>query len=505
MHRPLFVIGILFCVGICLERFIHIPFLALYLLAVFAITASIIVLRQTKLSTLFILIFYLVLGGIFYSNATTFKADHISKLSFIKNQPIFLKGIITSEPKYRSPSKISTTNFIVEAKEINLLDNWYKISGKVLVRSFAKYNFSYGDYLILEGKLFAPKNFYLGGKLNYANYLLAQGIHFIFSIRKNNRIEQIAKNQANFLKAISLKAKNKIQNIIRQNLSLSESAILEAIILGERSFLSKEINNLFIQTGTAHILAISGFNVGIVTFIELIFLRALHINRKVRFGITIILIIVYCILTGASPSVVRASIMAIVFLVGILLERETEIYNSLSFAALIILALNPQTLFDVGFQLSFISVISIVWMSAKIEKSILKWLNIKSRMLIWLLRSVTISISAYIGVLGLTVYYFNILTPVTLLANLFIVPLVSFLIVTGLCLIVAGSIFPAIAFVFANSTKFCIDILLRSAYLFSKLPLAYFYLKSINIYPVLVYYLLVIAAFSLIRPAQPKL
>jgi competence protein ComEC len=500
MHCPLFIISILFALGISLEKFTDIPFLFLYFSTLFVIALSFMLLRQAKQSAILILVFYFLLGGLFYKNAVILSSNHISNLKSIKNSAVFLKGIIGSSVEMRQQNRISKAVFVLDALEIKFFNNWYKTSGKVLVQSFnTSNNLSYGDYLILGGKLLSPNNLYFSQRLNYAQYLANQGISFIFSVKKHNLVRVISKDKVNFLMAISFKAKNKMQGIIRKTLPPLEAGILEAFILGERSHLPREINNLFVQTGTVHILAISGFNVGIVIFIILILLKILRIKRNLRFILTIIFIIIYAIITGSQPSVIRASIMAIVILIGILLQKESNVYNSISFAALIILMLSPRTLFNVGFQLSFISVISIVWLTKRIEKLISKVLTSKSRILTWVVRSISVSLAAWLGVLGLVVYYFNILSPVTILANLFIVPFSSLIVATGFCLIVVGGIFPSLSFIFASSVKLCLDILVYAVWIFHKLPAAFFYFSSISIYLVLAYYLVLFVIFSLIK------
>lgn len=503
MHRPLFGIAVVFVLGICLAAFGHIPFALFYWAAVSTVTLSLIFLRKEPYSATLLYISYFLLGAVFYLNAVTLSANHISKFNFIKNQNVFLKGVVVSSTEKRELSKIKKTNFILEVKEIKLINNWYKTSGKVLVNSFSGLPFSFGDLVVLEGKLVSPQNFYLGRGKSYADYLKNKGIFYLFSLRKNNLAETIASHQGNSLISVSLKAKKVIQKIIYKNLPSLEAGMLEAFILGERRNLPQEINSLFIQTGTVHILAISGFNVGIVIFIILILLKILRLNRKLRLGLTMFFIVIYAIITGCQPSVIRASIMAMVLLLGILLEREVEVYSSLALAALIILMFNPQALFDVGFQLSFISVISIVWMTPKIEKSLKGLLNSKPKILSAVVRLFCVSFAAWIGVLGLVAFYFNILSPVTLIANLFIVPFSSILVALGFCLVGAGAVLPSLAFVFGASVKLALDFLVYAVYLFSKLPAAFFYLKALSVYQVLAYYLIIFLLFSLIkRPAE---
>ncbi|PIQ89903.1 MAG: competence protein ComEC, partial [Candidatus Omnitrophica bacterium CG11_big_fil_rev_8_21_14_0_20_42_13] len=245
--------------------------------------------------------------------------------------------------------------------------------------------------------------------------------------------------------------------------------VLSAMLLGDRTGLSSDVRQAFIQTGTAHILAISGMHIGIIAFIFLVFLKAVRIPKRVRYVIAVFFLIFYCLLTGARPSVTRAVIMAIVVLAGLLLEREVNIYNSLGLSALVILAYNPYQLSDIGFQLSFISVLSIVYLSPRIEK-LLHCHHI-------IVKSFSVSLSAWLGTCLIVLYYFKIFSPITVLANLVIVPLVSLVIVAGFIFLSSLLIMPFLTLFFANTAGLAVLILVKSAGLLSRAPAAYFYLK----------------------------
>lgn len=161
--------------------------------------------------------------------------------------------------------------------------------------------------------------------------------------------------------------------------------------------------------------------------------------------------------------------MGSVLLIGLLLEREVNIYNSLSFAALIILSFNPLQLEEIGFQLSFISVLSIVYLSPKIE-NILRFKN-------FAVKSFSVSLAAWVGTFLLIIYYFKIISPVTILANLVIVPLVTVLTVAGFILILSIFFLPALAHIFGLTAGVIVFLLIKSAQIFSLIPGAYFYLK----------------------------
>ena len=234
---------------------------------------------------------------------------------------------------------------------------------------------------------------------------------------------------------------------------------------------------------------------GIVAFIILLILKIIKIPRKPRYILTILLLIVYCMLTGANTPVVRATVMAIIFLLSYFLEREVNIYNSLSLAALIILTVNPWQLFEVSFQLSFLSVFSIVWLSPKI-KAIFPERLYKIIGMRFLIPTFSVSVAASLGLLPLIAYYFKIITPITILANMIIVPYMSIIVASGFTLGLVGVLVPFLAPIFAASCELSILMLFKINSLLISIPGAYFKLPSISFVYVLLYYTILISVFN---------
>ena len=168
--------------------------------------------------------------------------------------------------------------------------------------------------------------------------------------------------------------------------------------------------------------------------------------------------------------------MTIVFMASYIFKRESDIYNVLSLAALFILLLNPRQLFDIGFQLSFISVLSIVYFYPRI-KAFFHVDSLKIPCLRFLINGAVVSLSAWLGTMGLVAYYFRIFSPVTILANLFIVPLASLITLSGFSLILAALTFPAASPFFALSLELFTGLLIKINFFLIKLPAAYLYLS----------------------------
>jgi competence protein ComEC len=202
----------------------------------------------------------------------------------------------------------------------------------------------------------------------------------------------------------------------------------------------------------------------------------MRLSRKMRIFLAIPVVVLYCLVTGASNPVVRATVMSIVFMLAYLAKREPDIYSSSAMAAIFILVINPRQLFDIGFQLSFASVISIVWFYPRI-KSFLRTESLKIKCFRFILDSCIVSFSAWLGTVGLIVHHFKIFSPVTVFANLLIVPIATLITLCGSCLILAGLAYPPLAALFAVSCELLATSLIHISSLLIKIPYAYFYLS----------------------------
>jgi competence protein ComEC len=490
MKYPLVGLCIAFCLGIITAAGLKIPFLIFYFLTFLFLIFSILFLKQNTKINIFILCLIFFLGATVLRNSQVLSNCHIAKLIPYKSDPVSLIGVIESDPTYQN----RRASFILKVEKLKINEEWVKARGKVLVRVFKKDDFTYGDRLFLSGNLYRPFSF-SKGEFNYRDYLRHQGVYFILSVKKGNIVKQLDKNVGNPLKSFAFRIRHKMKDAIVKNLSPFSAGILNAVILGERQNLPAYVRNVLVKSGTVHIIAISGLHLGIVAFIILLILKIIKIPRKPRYILTILLLIVYCTLTGANTPVTRATIMAAILLLSHFLEREGNIYNSLSFAALIILIVNPWQLFEISFQLSFLSVVSIVWLSPKIKSIFPEKLN----KIPWirLLTSVfSVSFAAWLGLLPLIAYYFRILSPITILANMIIVPYMTVIVASGFSLALIGILIPSLTSIFAASNDLFILILFKINSSLIAIPGAYFKLPRISFMYVLLYYALLISMFN---------
>ena len=461
MKRPLIILTIIFCSGISVTSQVRINFLVtLFFSFAFLLAAAVFIKRELAFDIcLCLLVFCLGLSHL--TNYKILPRNHIIHSISYKNKETYsINGIILSQPQI----KTNRTSFVFRTSR-----------GDIIAFVKGGVNLHYGDELILKGNLCRPPTFGSSKRNNYRNYLRGQGIYAMMNVPSKTAVISLSHNRGIALIKFAYWLKERIENIIYKNLPGLASSILDAMLLGERRNLPILINNSMIKSGTVHILVVSGFNVGIVAFILVLFLKLLKFPRKIRFCLSIPCLVVYCLMTGASAPVLRATVMAIVFLLSYLFKREPDIYYSLCIAVIFILAFNPLQLFEIGFQLSFASVISIVYLYPKI-KSLLRFEGKKPGLLKFFFDGLLVSFSAWLGTMGFIAYYFMIFSPVTVLANIFIVPLATFISLSGIVLVFCGLISPILAPVFALPTEAAIAILLKLNAFLIQLPFAYFYL-----------------------------
>jgi competence protein ComEC len=517
-HRPLLWVCASFILGIIIHKTLNIPFGLFSALAV-AFLLPAVSIRRPNTSTLFLLLAVLCIGALYSKNYETTPAGHISKLSYgYRKAPVLIEGTIVSDVERRPFFKGRKTVFSLDVRRLRSPWGWKTRRGVILVNLFREEDVRYGDHILIEGKVHRPFNYANDSRFSYREYLYRQGITFILSVKKSGRVQILARNRGNAIKSLSLRLKHRLSNILEKNLPPEAAGLMQAFLLGDRYNIPKSVYDLFKISGVAHIIAISGFNIGIVTYVLVLILKMFPIPRVAQYFLTMILLALYAFMTGGQPPVVRATIMAVVFLLSFIVEREHEPVNTLAAAALILLLMNPLYLFDVGFQLSFISVLFIILLYPPLMRMFLTLFPAlneteegdrrktswgATNIVRYLLQSVAISIAAYLGVVILVAHYFRLITPVVIIANLIVVPLASLLIFLGMGLLVAGILFPFIAFAFANCIIVILNLMIATVFLFAQIPGAYFPVTDIPLWGIFLYYA-TMAALAVLIYRRPK-
>lgn len=468
MKKPLVGLAAIHALGILSGDRIPVSFALLYPLAAALILIGLLCVKKQLVFNVILSLFIFTLGALSIKNSRHLSKCHISKIiRYQCDEPYIVKGMIANRPLPKN-NKIS---FILKAQIIKSGGISFSCDGNILVSLSSRQNFSYGEEIILAGKLRRPFGGF--GRLgrSYRQYLADQDIWFLMNVKTEADLIRLNKNSGFILKRLALWLEGKMEEALFRYAAPLTAGILDAMILGEKKYVPGFVNNAMMKSGTVHILVVSGFNVGIVTFIILLFLKFLRLPRNLRYAATIPCLILYCLMTGASNPVVRATIMAVVFLLSALIKREPDIYNSCALAFLSILLFNPRQLFDVGFQLSFVCVASLIFLYPKIKAS-LKIRSLPRKCFRFLLDGFLVSLSCWLATAGFIAYYFKMFSPITVAANVIIVPLATLMTLCGFSLIFIGFLCPNLAPYFANTCDVLAVILVKLNAFLIKLPAA---------------------------------
>ncbi|MEK7849779.1 MAG: ComEC/Rec2 family competence protein [Candidatus Omnitrophota bacterium] len=480
---------IFFCSGIIFESYSRSVFYIIFSLALFCVSMGIILLRKRGWSHFFLFTCAFFIGAMTFANSQTPAPDSIVRAAEFAKQAVQVKGIVISEP-YVSGKKIS---FMLEAFELKKGAFAYKISGKVFVQCYQKLDLNYGDALILEGSLHRPFGF-LRKKGAAVSSVPRSGAAVVLSVKKYGFVERIGRGGGNGLKHLSLDLKRRMKNTIASSVGKFSAVILEGILLGEQGEAMRPVRDMMVKTGTWHIMVVSGSHTALLAFIFLLFFKAIRIPRTLRFLLTMALLVVYCFLTGSSSPVVRATVMTIVLLSSYLIERNPIFYNGLALAAILILVFDPLQLFNIGFQLSFLSVFFIVWLFPKIN-GIFRHRGINRAWQV-VISYFSVSLCAWIGTAPLLAGVFGSFSPITVPANMVIVPLAMLVVTSGFVLAALGSFSLCLARPIAQAVEFFIFLLLKINSLFCGLPFASYEFPSIPLWLVFGLYILLFFIFN---------
>jgi len=393
-------------------------------------------------------------------------AHHIQRFhhAFGSSSPVILKGRVISTPV----PKGKTQQFRIQAESFE--DRGYSVpcSGTLFVVAKKDKAVFPGEEVLLRGRLRRP--FAAVAALPHKRFAVKQegtaGIISDAIVLKSGL--QTMPLWALFYRRVSA-LREKLQGLLQKSTSAVCAGVLSAMVLGERGSLPVTISNIMIRTGTVHILVVSGFNVGLVCFICMLVLKVFRVPRLLRILGCCCLTVLYCFVTGSSGPVVRATLMAVVFLCGRLFKRDADIGSSCALAALIMLAAHPEELFDIGFQLSFSSVFAIIWLYPRLKDFIPPGL-FNPPFLKVVLELLLVSLAAWLGTAGLIAWHFGFFTPVAVAANLFVVPLASLLTLCGFSLLIAEAFLPQAAWIFVPASEFLVYLLLTVNNFFIKLP-----------------------------------
>ena len=453
---PLLTITISFAIGIVAQYFMQFSLETLLFVLFVLISLFSFLYLNSKKNLLpkphFGIVTYLLASSLgmlsFYIHSDVNSKNHYSKKSFEETNSI--RAIVSTTLK---PNKKYNKYFITLSHFNDSI-----ASGKILLYA-PKTNdetLHCGDEIWINNAVYPIPKAFNPYQFDYSKYLEKQNVfHQIYT--RENQIKIIQTH-----KTIDFYIEN-----LRNNLSKSfdihhfepkTKAIIDALILGQRLELDKDTISDYSNAGVIHILAISGLHISIIYFFIVFLLKPL---KRVRFGAEIQLLIVlgilwlFALLTSLPASVTRAVTLFSLISIGNYFNQPKAIYNALAISAFLILLVQPNSIFDIGFQLSYAAVLAIVLFQPFYKK----FYFTENKIAIYFIDTVLVSLAAQIGVLPLSLYYFNQLPLLFLIANLIIIPLSSLVLIAGIIILPLNYLLPTVAVFVGKVLAFSIQFM----------------------------------------------
>ncbi len=468
MIRLLPVLAAALCAGIAVVAFLHIGFYIVYGVTWIAAFLLVVLRRRRRVFLIVLVCCFFALGADLWSASCLRPAVQPSgNLAFRSGFTCAVRGEVCSVPVIQ----YGHTLFRMHAHAFSCDEQTYPAPYPMMVNLSAEMPLEYGEEVVARGTI---RRAYADSRKGQTHsYPDGAQRYLRMSVAAPAYIERLGINRPVSLMRLALRMRRHLEFIVLKYMQGVPARIMAGMLLGSGALIPPLVYDAMIKTGTVHILVISGSHVAIVVVVIVFMLRLMHVPRRFRFALAVPILIFYCFLTGASAPVVRATVMASMFLAAYPLRRNQDVHNAWALAACVILSASPESLFNLGFQLSFVCVLSILY----IYPFLAQWTGIKQlkiTCLRWVGEGFLVSCAVWVGTVGLIAYSCRMISPVTILANVVIVPLSSLITLCGFTLLLAAAVCPAAIPHCARVCEVLVIALLKVNALFLKIPWAYF-------------------------------
>lgn len=485
--RPAFLMATAFCTGIITAFFIRQIFFFMLIFLIIILAYVFCLLKKLPWKTKILIFGVLLLCGyIDYAFQYTFLTSPFQDLYDV---PAVMSGYIIS-PCSGNEGKASFDYYVetikVQKSELNI-NRTVRVN---LYNLDSTDELTVGKYINIKGQLRKALPSRNPGSFSYRNYLLSSKIAACISIGSEGIMKKEHEKKLPLL-SLGENVQKSILSSLNRNLTEEKSALMSAMLTGYRENLTKPMENAFNASGLIHIMAVSGANIAFLLAPVLWLFRMLGVNRRIGAAMAIPLVFFYVLITGMEASVLRASVMALIILLGRIFDRKAEIINSLCIASLVILIVNPFMLMDVGFQLSTGATAGLGLLYKKIHG------QLPGKIPATIRETISATLAAQAGVLPVLVLCFSKVSVVSLLSNLFVVPLTGITTVMGMISVIADNISHRLGELTGYVLQALLHLILLAANAFASIPWAELNMKHWSIISVFLYYaLLVIAGCS---------
>ncbi len=475
----IFIIMLAFITGIIWGlylKFSIVPFLVfLVIIAIF---------NKSKRNLIILFSIFCLISNIYIC---TLEKGFINKYKNISGEVTIVGTIIkdAEDKEYNYKYNVKVEKLKFDGKEQKQCEGTYILLK--LKKEKTNHIYNYGDKIMLTGEFELPQGQRNYGGFNYREYLKTKNIYGVV-ISKMSQVRLIKTNNINIVNMFANKVSKKIKENISNMLSEEKASLLTGILIGDKAGISEEIQSDFRDSNLSHMLAISGAHVSYVILGVTFALDKIKIGKRLSKVFTIMFLTFFTILTGATPSVQRASIMAIYILVGNLLYKKPNILISISLSMLILLIQNPYNLLDIGFQLSYGGTIGIVYFYKKI-----KFKKFKIKILQKVIEMMIITLSANIVIIPIMMLHYNTISFTFLISNVLASPILGIVIILGFIIVLISFILNPLSLLLSKVLSIFLEVLIFVANICSNLPFSKIYVITPSIMQIILYYYAIIS------------
>lgn len=403
--------------------------------------------------------------NIYFGVTTYLFVFSTSALSLYLHQDIHRKNHYTN---FLVKETNSIKGVIIESLKPNEFYNRYiieidsfeqqKSSGKILVY-FSKKNkdtLQIGDRILFQNSIKPIQKNYNPDTFDYSKYMANQNVFHQTKCFENDYI--ISGKVKNFSFYIDKLRQKLVHSFDKHHFSTRTKSIVNALLLGQKQQIDSTTLNDYKNSGVIHVLAISGLHIGIIyAFFNFIFgfLNRFDKGKTIKLFVILFLLWVFALVSGMSPSITRAVTMFSLIAIGTFLNRKNYLFNAVAGSFLILLVYNPMYLFDVGFQLSYAAVVSILLFQPYYQK----FYPSKNKVIIYIADLFLVSFAAQLGVLPLMMLYFKQIPTLFIVANLVVIPVATAVLILGIITLALNFILPSLALIFGKIISFLVDFM----------------------------------------------
>lgn len=491
---PLIKFSIVFVIGILLAPIIELSELSLLLIVIglsVLILFSIIFFKQNFSVIKNIFAYFLILFASVYLTQIRTEEFNSPLLKYYKEKNVKVYGEVESIELIREYEVL----FTLRTDSIFITDKTYFGSDKILCKfrgDSSKRELFYndvmpGNYIYAEGTFLKGRERRNPGEFDYNKYLNSKSIPGILVCNEDDSIS-IINDQKSLIPSLIFDARKNIDERIHELFEPETAGLLRGLLLADRSEIDFELKTQFINSGVIHVLAVSGLHVGYILLI--FFFLFGRFNVYIRTILIASGLLCFMFITGVPPSVFRATVMAIIILIAFLSNRSTNLINSISLAAIIILLISPGEIYNPGFQLSFSAVLSIAIIYPLIEQQI-NQLRISNKFIRGIILFIGVSISAQIGTMPFTLAYFGKLSVVAIFANLVVIPLIGIVIALAFTTLFVSLITTVLASYFAVINDLIVSLLFSIVKFTGSFQYSFIWIPDYSIYDSIIFYILI--------------